>query len=385
MASTPPTTRRAFLLRVALASGAFLALATGGTLAARRDAARAGGDDTQVPQAGRAEREIAIPVKAAPATRGDLVVSVTAPGEAEASRRAALLAPLPGAIVRLGVRENDRVAAGQLLMVTDPAEQRMALAEAEAAYRAAQVQYREFLVLNEEIPDSAVRAARASAGRSRSGLEAAELRIQRARYELARTRVVAPFAGRVANVRVAAGQTVRPGDELLSIVALDPIRVEVNALEGAVGQLKPGLRAWTTFPALPGERFLGTIESINPLVSRDTRTAKVTVRLPNPGGRVLPGMYARVAVEAQRYPGRLLVPAGAVLERDRRKLVFVFEGSGKTGRARWRYVSTGLANDSMVEIVAGEDGDSVRPGELVLTSGHEALADNAYVALAEAP
>ena len=123
------------------------------------------------------------------------------------------------------------------------------------------------------------------------------------------------------------------------------------------------------------------METINPQVDRDTRTAKVTVTVPNRQGRILPGMYARVSLEARKFPDRILVPRAAVLERDRRTMLFAFEGDGNTGLAKWRYVTTGMANDSLIEIVRHPDTEMVQPGERVLVDGHYTLIHDARVRL----
>jgi hypothetical protein len=70
-----------------------------------------------------------------------------------------------------------------------------------------------------------------------------------------------------------------------------------------------------------------------------------------------------------------------VLERDRRTMLFVFEGEGQTGLAKWRYVTTGLSNDSLVEILPDRDTDMVEAGEWVLTDGHYTLIHDAQVRL----
>ncbi|MDH3571185.1 MAG: efflux RND transporter periplasmic adaptor subunit, partial [Gemmatimonadota bacterium] len=163
------------------------------------------------------------------------------------------------------------------------------------------------------------------------------------------------------------------------IVDLDPVKVEVQVLEGEVGLLAEGRRARVTFAAFPGEEFLGRVQTINPLVERQTRTARVTVMIPNPDGRILPGMYARVALEARKFPDRILVPRSAVLERDRRTMLFVFQGEGTVGLAKWRYVTIGMANDSVVEVVSNPDTEMVEPGEWVLTDGHFTLIHDARV------
>ena len=111
----------------------------------------------------------------------------------------------------------------------------------------------------------------------------------------------------------------------------------------------------------------------------------MTVLVPNPQGRILPGMYARVSLEARRFADRTLVPRAAILERDRRNMLFVFEGESGADRglAKWRYVTTGLQNDSLVEILPSEETDSVRAGEVVLTDGHYTLIHDARIRLVE--
>jgi len=208
--------------------------------------------------------------------------------------------------------------------------------------------------------------------------------LEKAQLEFQRTRVTAPFGGRVADLRVVAGQWVNAGDELMTIVDLNPIRVEVEVLESDVGHLDRGRGAELVFAAFPGERFEGRIESINPLVDQASRKARVTVTLANPQGRILPGFYAEARLDARRLPDRVMVPREAVIERDRRTLVFLFEASGEgdTGTAMWQYVSTGLENGRYVEIIEDPEDTStrmLRAGEMVLTEGHFTLVHGAAV------
>nr|MBA4160039.1 efflux RND transporter periplasmic adaptor subunit [Gemmatimonadota bacterium] len=326
---------------------------------------------------------VAIPVEGSPAVRDTLVIAVSAAGQAEAARRTVVTAQVPGRIVALPVRENAVLRSGQLLIGLDPAEYQLAVEEAQSRLREAEAKFQELTLFDERIPDAETRAERERIARARSGLDAADVALRRARLDLARTRLTAPFPGRVASVRVVPGQWVRAGDELMSVVDLDPIQVEVQVLEGEVGFLADGRQARIAFAAFPGEEFRGRIQTINPVVESGTRTAKVTVSVPNPQGRILPGMYARVALDARQFADRVLVPRTSILERDRRTMLFIYDGDERGGRAKWRYVTTGLANETMVEIVASEDTESVAPGEVVLTDGHYTLIHDANVRLVE--
>jgi len=338
----------------------------------------------QTSASGTFNTDVAIPVQGVAATRGELVMSVSAAGQAEAWQKTVLVAQVNGRIVSLPVREGDGVGSGQVVVGLDGAEYQLAVEEAQAAVADAQNKLREATLFDDRITDAAVRQERAAAARVRSGVEAAEVRLRRARLDLARTRTGSPIAGRVASLKVVPGAWVRQGDELMTIVDLDPIRVEVQVLESELAHLTPGRTANVSFAAFPGEAFTGRIQTINPIVESGTRTARVTVLVNNPGGRILPGMYARVSLEARRYADRVLVPRSAILERDRRAMLFVYEPGSQDGLAKWRYVTTGLQNESMVEIVSqGVETDSVKAGEVVLTEGHYTLIHDARVRLVE--
>jgi HlyD family secretion protein len=322
---------------------------------------------------------VAIPVEGVEVVQDTLVVSVTATGQAAPQRQVVISAQVPGRVVDLPIRESGRVAGSALLVGMDAAEYRIALEQAKARMRSAEATFREQTLFDDKIEDAALRAERQRTARAKSGLDAAELDVQKAELDLARTRLGAPFAGQVANLKVVPGQHVTTGTELATLVDLDPIKVEVQVLESEVGFLSPGRKANVSFAAYPGESFTGTIETINPLVDQTTRTARVTVVVRNPQQRILPGMYARVSLEARRFPDRVIVPRAAVLERDRRTMVFVHE----EGMAKWRYVTLGLGNNTQVEIVEDPETQGVKPGEVVLTAGHFTLTDGARVKLVE--
>lgn len=327
--------------------------------------------------------DVAQPVGGAEVIHDTLWVSVTAAGQAEAYRRAVLSARVEGPVQAVPVRENARVRAGQTVVRIDTTQYALAVDRARGDLLDAEAQFQEMTLFHDEIEDPELRAQRERLARSRSGLAQAQVGLREAQLDLERATVKAPFGGRVANLEVVSGQLVRAGDELMTVVEIDPIKVEVQVLEAEVGYLEEGRRGTVTFAAFPGETFRGRIETINPVVEAESRTARVTLVLPNPDGRIKPGMYARVSLDAQSFPDRTLVPRTAILERDRRTMLFVYEEQGGTGRAKWNYVTTGLENDSLVEIVPDPDTYLPEAGETVLVDGHHYLVHDAVVRLVE--
>ena len=326
--------------------------------------------------------ELPQPVTGVAAVRDTLWISVTAKGRAAPFREAVLSARASGMVSMVGVRENQEVGASMAVVRVDTTEYALDVAAREAALRKAEVDYRTRVLFDEELDDEAVREQRDLFARAQMGLDQAEVELRRARLQLDKATVRAPFGGRVADLQVVEGQLVREGDELLTVVDIDPVKVEVEVLATEVVHLAEGRAASLEFTAFPGRAFEGRIETINPLVDPQTNTARVTVHIANPDGRIKPGMYAEARLEAQQFPGRILVPRTAIRETtdDRRTFLFVLED----GRAKWRYVSTGMENDYYVEIL--ESGQEVvEPGEVVLVDGHHYLPHDAAVELVDDP
>jgi HlyD family secretion protein len=319
------------------------------------------------------------PVVGAEVVRDTLWITVTAAGQAEAVNRAPVLSRVDGFIEHVDVEENQPVEEGRLLLQFDTTQYALAAARARADMVNAQARYQEMTFGDDGTGDPVARQERERIARARSGLAQAEVALREAEINLERTYVRAPFPGRIANLMVVAGQQAGPGTELLTVVDLDPIKVEVQVLEAEIGYLSEGRRATVSFAAFPGETFSGRISTINPVVDPDYRTARVTVLLSNPRGRIKPGMYARVSLDANFFPDRILVPRTAILEKDRRTMLFVFED----GRAKWRYVTTGLENDTQVEIVPNDETSMVEPGEIVLVDNHYYIIHDAPVTLVE--
>lgn len=329
------------------------------------------------------------PVRVDTVRQASLELRVTATGQTEAVRRATVAATDAGRLVAVLVGEGERVRGAQVIARLDPREALSGVRQAEAGVAEAEARYREMTLFDDRIDDPAVREARARAARARSGLDAAEAALARARLELDDTALTAPISGRVTDVRAGPGEVVAAGQALLTVVDPAPILIEVRVVESELRWLREDGAAEVRLAALPDTVFQGRIRSVSPVVDPETRTARVTVLADDADGRILPGMFAEVSLEGRSFAERILVPEEAVLERDDRTLVFVFEplpnGPPGEGRARWVYVTTGLSNGRQVELVAGEGTELPRPGTPVITGGNYTLVHEAPVRIAEGP
>jgi membrane fusion protein (multidrug efflux system) len=346
-------------------------------------AAQGEGEEVESAQAFRSD--IAIPVGAAPVLRDTLVMSVSAAGQAQAFARTLLAAEVEGPVTQVLVHEGDWVRHGQVLARIDPERFAFELERARAQLEQAQAAFAEFTLFDDEIADEELREERRQMARAKSGLSTAEVGVREAELNVERATVRAPFAGAIANLAIVVGDRLSQRDSIAEIVDLSRIKIEVQALETEVPYLEEGREAQVTLSAFPDTVLTGRVVSINPVIDPRTRTARVTVMLPNPEGAVKPGMYARVKIAARLFANRTMVPRAAILERDNRTLVFLFEpeGNSSQGLAKWTYVTTGLENDEFVEIVPGEGTTMLEPGQMVLTEGHYTLIHDARVRIVE--
>lgn len=344
--------------------------------------------------------------------RRDLSLRREATGYLEPSRRVQVAAEAAGRVVERRVREGERVAAGQVLVRLDPRDRILEVREAEAEWLKIRAQYAveyerepgteaaaappavapeareaehlfaQGLISRQELTEARRRQETAGllSGRRQgeiraatSGLVQAEQRLERARLALERTEIIAPFAGRVADLAVEPGQQIAAGQALLTLLEDERLEVDVDVLEADVVHLHPGAPARVRVPALDDLVLEGTVHTINPLVDPETGTGRVTVILPNPRGRLMSGLFAYVELETGRLANRLQVPVTAVLERQDRQLVFRIEN----GRALWTYVTTGARSGDWVEIT-----DGLAEGDRVAVKDHFALAHEAPVEVA---
>jgi membrane fusion protein (multidrug efflux system) len=214
--------------------------------------------------------------------------------------------------------------------------------------------------------------------------------VQRMEAVIAQKNITAPFAGRLGLRRVEKGQYVKAGDSLVWLQALDPIWIDFPVPEGDLGKLKIGAPIELGVNAYPDQVFKGVIEAFDARVAQDTRTLMVRGRLPNADHRLLPGMFANVAVLEGAPKELVTVPRTAVTYGLYGDSVWVVkegppapEKTASVGEVEVpapqltverRFVRVGPSQGDEVAILEG-----VKAGEQVVTSGQLKLHPDAAI------
>ena len=173
--------------------------------------------------------------------------------------------------------------------------------------------------------------------------------------------VRAPIAGAITELMAREGMTVMPGMTLVRINGLATVWANAEVPESQASQIPLGARVTATSPALPSERFDGSVQALLPEVNPETRTMKARMVLSNPRGRLVPGMFVRMNFANEQENKRLLVPTEAIIATGKRSLVMLAEDGG---RFRPAEVVTGLESGGQTEIRQG-----LQAGQRVVLSG----------------
>ncbi len=177
----------------------------------------------------------------------------------------------------------------------------------------------------------------------------------------ARTVIRARTGGVVTARTIVLGAYAEAGRNLLELADLSTVWINAEIYEHEIPHVKVGAAAEVTLSALPGVSIDARVAFIHPSVTADTRTLKVRIEAPNPGGALKPGMYADAMLQAD-LGEHLAVDDGAILDTGVRRIVFVDLGDGVLEP---REVATGARADGVTAIVAG-----LAVGERVVTSGN---------------
>lgn len=271
-----------------------------------------------------------------------------------------------GKISEITVDEGDRVEQGARLATLDDRSFRLAvrqakteLAQAQREHARARTLHDRGIVGTEELE------------RLRSAKELAAQMLERANDELSRSRVVAPFGGRITRRHVEVGQYVTVAEPLLELIDDSVLEAELFVSERDALDLTPGRPVEVQLGADPTVAVEGSIRSVDSVVDVDTGTVRVVVEVRRRAESMRSGSFVRLSLVLRSFDDACLLPREAVqiyARGDAR--VFTVED----GIARARVVEVGVQEDGQVQIV-----DGLEPGERVVLVGHADLIDGQRV------
>jgi membrane fusion protein (multidrug efflux system) len=301
-------------------------------------------------------------VETAKPTLETVVDRVRAVGTLRAAESVLIRPEVPGLIEKVHFQEGQRVRAGDRLFSLDAS-----LVHAEVnEWEATVAQSRRDTDRTGELVQRKL-AAQSDLDAKRAQLAVDEARLSSAKTRMGKTIILAPFAGIVGLRQVSPGEYVQAGQELVSLVQLDPIKVDFRVPESALSRIATGQPVRIDVDAFPGESFAGSVYAIDPQLDTSGRSVVLRAAVANADGRLRPGLFARVELALDTRPNALLLPEQVLWPQGDKQFVYVVDN----GTAKLVEVSTGVRQNGMVEITAGLDKDAqvISAGQLKIGPG----------------
>ncbi|MDP9532867.1 efflux RND transporter periplasmic adaptor subunit [Pseudomonas protegens] len=289
-----------------------------------------------------------------------------------------------GTVKDLQFESGQQVKAGQPLLTLDSAVESALLETAQADLGLAQLDFGRGSQL---VGSQAI--SKGEYDRLSAQLQKNKATVNQLKASLAKKRILAPFAGTIGIRQVDIGDFLASGTVIATLQDLSSLYVDFYIPEQSVPKIRLGQTVELSVAAFPGESFPGSISAINPKVENSTRNVLVRATLANPGGRLLPGMFADLQVLLPDPLLKVVVPESTLTYSLYGNSVYVVtqkkaaDGSlekDPKGQpllvAERRFVDTGEHRGGLVMINKG-----VKKGEQVVSAGQIKLDNGADISI----
>ncbi len=212
---------------------------------------------------------------------------------------------------------------------------------------------------------------------AREALNQSVARQAEVKARLDKSAVSAPFEGVAGLRQVSPGAYVKAGQDIARLEGIGTLKLDFRMPELYLGRIRTKLEVQVRVDAFAGETFHGEIYAIEPAVDEQTRSVLLRARVPNPGVRLKPGMFARVVLVLDTRENALIVPEQALVPQGKDRFIYRLAG----GKAALTKVEMGLRRPGEVEIRQG-----LTAGDTIVIDGQQRLRDGtAVTVLADKP
>jgi membrane fusion protein (multidrug efflux system) len=304
-------------------------------------------------------------VSSATVKQEDWAPTLSAVGSVSAVQGAMVSAELAGIVAEVRFPNGGLAKKNDVLVRLDASaeEAQLHTAEADLELARSDLQRARDLATRHVISNSELDSAESKFGQ-KEGV------VNQMRSMISKKEVRAPFEGQLGIRQVNVGQMVNPGQQVVSLQALDPVYVDFALPQQQLARLSAGLDVKVTSDALPGREFNGKLTAINSAVDPVTRNVPLQVTLDNHDGALRPGMFAKVEVILPEKNKTLVIPGSAVSYAPYGDSLYVIEKKKdektkkETQVLRQAFVRVGEARGDFVAVTQG-----VKAGDVVVSTG----------------
>jgi len=295
-------------------------------------------------------------------------------GTMEAVHGVTVSADLPGTVAKIHFESGQYVKAGDVLVELDTRQERAQIDALEAQRDLAKVNFARM----QKLVDAGV-ISRSEYDTATAQQKQTEANVAETRATIDRKTIRAPFSGILGIRKVNLGQYLAAGNAIVPLQSLDPIYVDFGVPQQDGTQVKVGNTLHVSSEVLGGQKFAARVTALDSVVDQTTRNVQVQATLPNPKGRLKPGMFVQVELGFGKPRQVITLPASAISYAPYGDSVYVIadmkDPKGNTYRGvRQQFVKIDGSRGDQVAVVSG-----VNPGDEVVTSGVFKLRNGAAV------
>ncbi|MFB0525947.1 MAG: efflux RND transporter periplasmic adaptor subunit [bacterium] len=300
--------------------------------------------------------EAEVPVNVFRVARGTFQDTLSAMGTVKGGSEIELRFQIAGMVKSFDFREGDKVRKGEVIARLDQGDALLKLKQAQIELE----EYEKLYSIGAIV---------------KSKLEQARLAARLASSEFEKTYLRAARDGIIGDKNVEVGEFITPNVKVATLVNLENVVVELGIIEKEIDRVFLGQKVTVNVDTYPGIDFTGRVSNISPLIAGKSKTLTVKANLDNPGGLLLPGMFARIRISVFEKENALLIPSDSLDRSTGEFRVFVV---GEDNVAYAQPVEVAYLSSDYAQIAGGLEED-----ELVVVEKPEALADGKRVRIIE--
>ncbi len=307
-------------------------------------------------------------------------------GSLRAVRGVDVTTEIAGLVREVRFKSGDETKAGAVLVQLNADAEVAQRAQLEAAADLAQT-----TLTRDRVQFAAQAISQAQIDADEADLKSKRAQVVNQQATIDKKTIRAPFSGRLGITLVNPGQYLNPGDKVVTLQTIDPIYIDFNLPQQEIGGVSVGQPVTVLSDAYPGQAFGGKVTAIDAKVDTTTRNVQIEATVGNAKRLLLPGMFARAAVDSGEKQSYLTIPQTAITYNPYGATVFVtVEKKDAKGHAELQaqqvFITPGPTRGDQVAILKGvSEGDTlVTSGQLKLKNGTPVRVDNSVQPLNDA-
>ncbi len=289
----------------------------------------------------------------------DFYDRINLPAEIESFEALWVKSEVSGRVVSIPAREGQLVEKGQVLVKLDDRDYQLRLDNIEANYELAVLDHKRI----SELAEKKI-AAITDLDKVNAQLKSLKSQYDEAKLALERCSIKAPISGRLNEIETKVGDWLGVDKPVAQILQTGNVKVTVGIPESDVASVIDLNEADIKIEALNNMLVKGKKIFLSRNPGSMARLYNLELEVPNPDGKILPGMFARVEIIKKRFQNSFVIPLYAVIAQGSDKFVYI----EKDGVVEKRNIELGIISNWEIQVTKG-----LEPGDHLIIVGHRVL------------